>query len=275
MPLQSSGAISMNDMRSQFGISGSISMSSLYRGGSYVDTEQARTDLISSVTDSGYGQAGYTQRFNYGNLNNWSFSTTGNPPQNFYGGRFPFQMGYLYNGQQASSDLQSLNASNGGGSRAGTYGYHLYNGAALTYESGAMFYHVGTNTTSGGNYHVHNITFAVAGTYYVYVGQANGWPYDQYFYYSVSGANSGNVTNKNAYGYTIGNTAGSFGINGTTINVSANQTVTITLNQQAGSISQECSISTKNNQWNSRVAPVNTSVPGSGQISFSQFYGAR
>ena len=272
MPLQSSGAISMNDMRSEFGISGSISMSQLYRGGSYVDTEQARTDLISSVTDSGYGQSGYSKRFNYGNLNNWSFSTSGNPPQNYYGGRFPFQMGYLYNGQQASSELQTLGPSNAGGSRAQTC--FIYNGATLNYESGAMFYYVATNQTSGGNYHVHNITFAVAGTYYVYVGQANGYPYDQYYYYSISGANSGNVTNKNAYGYTIGNTAGSFGVNGSTINVSANQTVTLTLNQQAGSISQECSISTKNNQWNSRVAQVNTSVPGSGQISFSQLYGA-
>ena len=275
MPLQSSGAISMNDMRSEFGFgSSSISMSQLYRGGSYVDDEQSRTDLISSVSDSGYGQSGYSQRFNYGNLNNWSFSTTGNPPQNFYGGRFPFQMGYLYNGQQASSDLQSLSAANGGGTRAGTYGYYMNNGAAFNYESGAVFHHVGTNQTSGGNYHVHNITFAIAGTYYVYVGQSNGYPYDQYFYYSVSGANSGNVTNKNAYGYTIGNTAGSYGVNGTAIGVSANQTVTITLNQRANSIAHEMSISTKNNQWNSRVAQVNSGVPGSGQISFSQFYGA-
>ena len=214
-------------------------------------------------------------RFNYGNLNNWSFSTTGNPPQNFYGGRFPFQMGYLYNGQQASSDLQSLSAANGGGTRAGTYGYHLYNGAALTYESGAMFYHVGTNSTTGGNYHVHNITFAVAGTYYIFAGQPNAYPYDQAYRYSISGASSGNVTNKYAYGYTEGNTAGSFGVNGRTITVSANQTVTFTMLQTSQSVQQFLSISTKNTQWNSRVAQVNTSVPGSGQISFSQFYGAR
>ena len=81
-------------MRTEFGISGSISMSDLYRGGSYVDTEQARTDIISSVSDSGFGQSGYSKRFNYGNLNNWSFSTT--TSQNYYGGRFIYQMGYLY-----------------------------------------------------------------------------------------------------------------------------------------------------------------------------------
>jgi hypothetical protein len=44
--------------------------------------------------------------------------------------------------------------------------------------------------------------------------------------------------------------------------------------QTAASIVQFLSISTKNTQWNSRVAQVNTSVPGSGQISFSQLYGA-
>ena len=96
MALQSSGSISMDQMRTEFGISGAISMSDLYRGGSHVDTEQARTDLISSVSDSGFGQSGYSKRFNYGNLNNWSFSTT--TSQNYYGGRFIYQMGYLYNG---------------------------------------------------------------------------------------------------------------------------------------------------------------------------------
>ena len=34
MTLQSSGSISMDQMRTEFGISGSISMSDLYRGGS-------------------------------------------------------------------------------------------------------------------------------------------------------------------------------------------------------------------------------------------------
>ena len=274
MPLQSSGAISMNDMRSEFGISGSISMSQLYRGGSYVDTEQSRTDLISSVTDSGFGQSGYSQRFNYGNLNNWSFSTTGNPPQNFYGGRFPFQMGYLYNGQTGSSDLQSLSAANGGGTRAGTYGYYMYNGAARNYDSGAVLYYACTHGMSASSPHTLNVTFAVAGTYYIFAGQPNAYPYDQAYRYSISGANSGNITNKYAYGYTEGNTAGSFGVNGRTITVSANQTVTFTMLQTSQSVQQFLSISTKNTQWNSRVAQVNTSVPGSGQISFSQLYGA-
>ena len=102
MPLQSSGAISMNDMRSEFGFgSSSISANQLYRGGSYVDATQNVNNAISSVTDSGFGQPGYSQRYNFGNLSNWSFYNTnihtgGATAQNYYGGRFPFQMGYLY-----------------------------------------------------------------------------------------------------------------------------------------------------------------------------------
>ena len=273
MPLQSSGAISMNDMRSEFGISGSISMNQLYRGGSYVATEQARTDLISSVTDSGFGQSGYSQRFNYGNLNNWSFSTTTSSYQNFYGGRYPFQMGYLYNGQTGSSELQSLNSSNAGGSRTEA-NYFIYNGNAKNYDSGAVLYYACTHGMSSSSPHTLNVTFAVAGTYYIFAGQPNAYPYDQGYRYSISGASSGNVTNKYAYGYLEGNTAGSFGVNGSTITVTANQTVTFTMLQTSQSIQQFLSISTKNDQWNSRVAQVNTSVPSSGQISFSELYGA-
>ena len=77
MPLQSSGAISMNDMRSEFGFgSSSISANQLYRGGSYVDATQNVNNAISSVTDSGFGQPGYSQRYNFGNLSNWSFYNT-------------------------------------------------------------------------------------------------------------------------------------------------------------------------------------------------------
>jgi hypothetical protein len=139
-------------------------MSQLYRGGSYVDTEQSRTDLISSVSDSGFGQGGYSKRFNYGNLNNWSFSTSGNPPQNYYGGRFIFQMGYLYNGQTGSSDLQSLNSSNAGGTRTEA-AYYMYNGAAKNYDSGAVLYYACTHGMSASSPHTLNVTFAVAGLY--------------------------------------------------------------------------------------------------------------
>ena len=47
MTLQSSGAISMGDMRTEFGVSGAISMSDLYRGGSEVPST---ANLGGSVT---------------------------------------------------------------------------------------------------------------------------------------------------------------------------------------------------------------------------------
>ena len=38
MTLQSSGAISLDQIRTEYGISGAVSMNQLYRGGSYVDS---------------------------------------------------------------------------------------------------------------------------------------------------------------------------------------------------------------------------------------------
>ena len=47
MALTSSGAISMNDMRTEFGISGAISMDDLYRGGSEVPSSKAMSCTVS------------------------------------------------------------------------------------------------------------------------------------------------------------------------------------------------------------------------------------
>ena len=66
MALQSSGAISMSEIRTEFGMSGSISMSTLYRGGSNVPTEKTLIDAITSVSNSGFGYIGYGGvRYNY------------------------------------------------------------------------------------------------------------------------------------------------------------------------------------------------------------------
>ena len=51
MTLQSSGAISMGDMRTEFGISGAISMSDLYRGGSEVPST-ATTNQGGTITSN-------------------------------------------------------------------------------------------------------------------------------------------------------------------------------------------------------------------------------
>tara|TARA_Y100001973_G_C5119348_1_gene291865 strand:- start:215 stop:961 length:747 start_codon:yes stop_codon:yes gene_type:complete len=67
MALQGSGAISMDQMRTEFGISGSISMSQLYRGGSEVPTSVNTTCTVSEVANVLCGD-GYTgARANHGN----------------------------------------------------------------------------------------------------------------------------------------------------------------------------------------------------------------
>ena len=70
MTLQSSGPISLDQIRTEYGISGAVSMNQLYRNGSYVDNTKEVTDAISSVSDSGFPWMGYSNdRYNYGNLN--------------------------------------------------------------------------------------------------------------------------------------------------------------------------------------------------------------
>ena len=76
MALQSSGAISMSDIRSEIGTSGAISMSDLYRvnENSEFPTEKEITNGISSVSYSGVSSAtlGYSQRYMYGNLHTYN-----------------------------------------------------------------------------------------------------------------------------------------------------------------------------------------------------------
>ena len=150
MTLQSSGAISMNDMRTEFGISGAISMNGLYRGGSEVPSTKELTNAISSISDSGYGVSGYSQRYNVGNLN------TSNAGTGYYGGVFPFQYGYLFNNQAASSNIQSSGAS------------YINNGAAKNSTYDSIMTMFGTCGNGQSISLVHNITFARAGTYYVW-----------------------------------------------------------------------------------------------------------
>jgi hypothetical protein len=67
MALTGSGTISMDDMRTEFGISGSISMSDLYRGGSEVSStaNQGGTISISSLTSGSgpFGDSGFSSVF--------------------------------------------------------------------------------------------------------------------------------------------------------------------------------------------------------------------
>jgi len=238
MALQSSGAISMSDIRSEIGTSGAISMSDLYRvnSSSEFPTTKELTNAISSVSDSGYGNSGYSQRYNVGNLNTASFVSG-----------YTFQYGYLFNNQAASSSIQS-NAT------------YIMNGASVSSTFDTIMTMFGTSASGQSKSFVHNITFARAGTYYVW-----GYDLDGFGTVAVSGANSGNISAtslSNSY------------VLKATIGVSASQTVAITVANAGEKIVFGFNISTSSSTSLDKTISVNSGVPSSGAISFSDLYGA-
>ena len=223
-------------MRTEFGISGSISMSDLYRGGSEVPSTAELTNAISSVSDSGYGNSGYSQRYNVGNLNTSSYVSG-----------YTFQYGYLFNNQAASSSIQS-NAT------------YINNGASVSTQYDTIMTMFGTSGLGQTKSLVHNITFSRAGTYYVW-----GYDLDSFGTITVSGANSGNISAtslSNSY------------VLKATIGVSASQTVTITMGNSGEKIVFGFNISTSNSTQTDKTISVNSGVPSSGAIDFSDLYGA-
>ena len=144
----SSGAISMSEIRSEIGTSGAISMSDLYRvnANSEFPTEKELTNAISSVSDSGYGNSGYSQRYNVGNLNTSSFVSG-----------YPFQYGYLFNNQAASSSIQS-NAT------------YINNQGSVSTQYDSIMTMFGTSGGGQSKSLVHNITFSKTATYLLCLG---------------------------------------------------------------------------------------------------------
>jgi hypothetical protein len=151
MALTGSGTISMGDMRTEFGISGAISMSDLYRGGSEVPTTKEITDGISSVSYSGVSGAtlGYSNRYMYGNLHTYSGGIGA-------GGTWAY--GFMYNTQALSSVFNSTLINNGGitGSNyvSGGYANHI-------------LFHMGTSASGQTITETLTATMGRAGTYYV------------------------------------------------------------------------------------------------------------
>ena len=238
MALQSSGAISMSEIRSEIGTSGAISMSDLYRvnSSSEFPTTKELTNAISSVSDSGYGNSGYSQRYNVGNLNTASFVSG-----------YTFQYGYLFNNQAASSSIQS-NAT------------YINNQGSVSTQYDSIMTMFGTSGGGQSKSLVHNITFARAGTYYVW-----GYDLDNFGTITVSGANSGNISAtslSNSY------------VLKATIGVSASQTVAITIANAGEKIVFGFNISTSSSTQTDKTITVNSGVPSSGTISFSDLYGA-
>ena len=162
MTLQSSGAISLDQIRTEYGISGAVSMNQLYRGGSYVDSTKTLTDALSSVSNTGYGFAGYGgDTYNYGDLSTATLNQ-GDPD------RAGQSNGYLYNNLSPSSNISSYNP------------VPSSNSCILQ----------GEMDTQDGSYTITvSATFARAGTYYVWARE-----YDSQGTIAVSGADSGNIS---------------------------------------------------------------------------------
>ena len=230
MALQGSGAISMSEIRTEFGMSGSISMSTLYRGGSNVPTEKTLVDAITSVSDSGFGYIGYGGvRYNYGDL-----STATAVADSRYHSQ---SNGYLFNNTSPSASVSGKNP-------------------VPSSLSGILSCRIDSNS---GHAPVIEVTFAKAGTYYVWASE-----FDSQGKLTVSGADSGNLSET---------TIGSSSALRASIVVVEDDVITITMDTFNQCILYDLHISTKNGSI-SRLSDINTGVPASGQIQIDDFYSA-
>lgn len=124
MAIQSSGTISMDNIRSEFGDTGSIALSECYRGGSIVPSSLSDTATAgsTSATSNNSGRGGVDQgfQFNSGNLfkyslwsdngaanvQSWSFTVDKTGTYNYY-------FGYYYGGSGNPSTATIVIAKNG------------------------------------------------------------------------------------------------------------------------------------------------------------------
>ena len=161
MTLQSSGAISLDQIRTEYGISCAVSMNQLYKGGTYVDSTKALTDALSSVSNTGYGFPGYGGViYNYGDLSTATLTANTNWRTQ--------SNGYLYNNTTPSASIS---------------GYNPVPSSNTCIIEGEM------DTQSESHTVYVSATFSRGGTYYVYAkeGDGNGT-------IAVSGADSGNIS---------------------------------------------------------------------------------
>ena len=249
MALTSSGTISMGDMRTEFGISGAISMSDLYRGGSEVPTTAEVTDGISSVSYSGVSSAtlGYSNRYMYGNLHTYSGGIGA-------GGTFAY--GFMYNNLALSSVFDTRLINNGGitGSNYVSGGYANH-----------VLFHMGTSASGQTVTETLTATMGRAGTYYVLGAAVNsgqlGIEVDTGSGFSTvySLANQGSLTSR----YTF--------------NASVGHKIRFTLKGLGEEISRYYYLSTSSSAED-KTLTVNTSVPSGGsgdtEFQFSDLYGA-
>ena len=246
MTLQSSGSISMDQMRTEFGISGAISMSALYRGGSEVPTTAEVTDAISSVSYSGVSGAtlGYSQRYMYGNLHTYSGGLGA-------GGTWAY--GFMYNNLALSSVFDTRLINNGGitGSNyvSGGYADHI-------------LFHMGTSKSGQTLTETLTATMARAGTYYV-LG------------YSLNNGQLGIEVDTGSGFSTVYSLAqqSTAQTSRYTFNASVGDKIRFTLKGIGEEITRYYYLSTSSSAQD-KTASVNTGVPSSGAIDFSDLYGA-
>ena len=254
MALQSSGAISMSDIRSEIGTSGAISMSDLYRvnTSSEFPTQKEITNAISSVSYSGVSGAtlGYSQRYMYGNLHTYSGGLGA-------GGLFAY--GFMYNNLALSSVFNSILINNGGitGSNyvSGGYADHI-------------LFHMGTSASSQTITETVTATMGRAGTYYV-LGATGGTTYaPQNGHLGIevdTGSGFSTV-------YTLAPQTTTL-TSRYTFNASVGDKIRITLKGFREEIARYYYLSTSSSAAD-KTATINTGVPSSGAISFSDLYGA-
>ena len=250
MALQSSGAISMSEIRSEIGTSGAISMSDLYRvnSSSEFPTTKEITNGISSVSYSGVSGAtlGYSQRYMYGNLHTYSGSLGA-------GGTWAY--GFMYNTQALSSVFNSVYINNSGGSVVGSN----YVSAA---PADHILFHMGTSRSGQTLTETLTATMGRAGTYYV-LG------------YSLNNGQLG-IEVDTGSGFS---TVYSLATQSTTLtsrytfNASVGHKIRFTLKGIGEEITRYYILSTSNSAQD-KTLTVNSGVPSSGAISFSDLYGA-
>ena len=254
MALQSSGAISMSDIRSEIGTSGAISMSDLYRvnENSEFPTQKEITNAISSVSYSGVSGAtlGYSQRYMYGNLHTYSGGLGA-------GGLFAY--GFMYNNLALSSVFNSININNGG-----VTGSNYVSGGHADH----ILFHMGTSASSQIVTETVTATMGRAGTYYV-LGATSGTTYaPQNGHVGIevdTGSGFSTV-------YTLAPQTTTL-TSRYTFNASVGDKIRITLKGFREEISRYYYLSTSNSAQDKTLS-VNTNVPTSGAIDFADLYGA-
>ena len=252
MTLQSSGSISMDQMRTEFGISGAISMSDLYRGGSEVPSTKEITDGISSVSYSGVSGAtlGYSERYMYGNLHTYSGGLGA-------GGTWAY--GFMYNNLALSSVFDTRLINNGG-----ITGSNYVSGGHADH----ILFHMGTSASSQTITEIVTATMGRAGTYYV-LGATSGTTYaPQNGHVGIevdTGSGFSTV-------YTLAPQTTTL-TSRYTFNASVGDKIRITLKGFREEISRYYYLSTSNSAQDKTLS-VNTNVPASGAIDFADLYGA-